>query len=216
MRSRGITSAYGRITMRLLAVASVLSVLVAAATFACSSSDPVTPAADAGKDAKAAQTTDDDDDQTNTDPDAGDQVPVTDPDAGDLDADAGPTLGTTDAGRFCKANSVAEVEPNNTEATATAVPEGADKEIFFCGQVVKDDPDVFTFETPDFGGRFDIDSQADNNVNFHVELNGDEFDTTNFGGVDITTGAGDKWVVTVSTPGQNGKSYSLRIHKHNQ
>lgn len=198
--------------MRLLAVASVLSVLVAAATFACSSSDPVTPAADAGKDAKASQPTTDDDD-TNADPDSGDTTPVTDPDAGGSDADAGPGTGGTltmtgDGGTKCGDDSYREAETNNTEGSANQLPvkEG---DTSVCGVVTADDPDFFTFKMPGDPTdqiNYNVDPTGGQTIKFSGSIGGKPFDDFDFpNGIQ----GGDTWVVKISTGSTTPRNYHI-------
>lgn len=189
--------------MRLLFVASLVSFVAAAATFACTSSSPVNAAADAGKDAKPP-TTEDDDDTVDTDPvtddtDAGD----TESDAGDLDAT--PTT-SGDAGHACKDDSTPETEPNNDEAAATKLTPTAGNAISFCGQVAKGDTDVFTFKHP-FTGGFKITPSGDQ-VKYTTKIGSQTFDGFPKNAI---VNADDVWFITVTSDSEAGRSYAVRI-----
>ncbi|OJY17346.1 MAG: hypothetical protein BGO98_00115 [Myxococcales bacterium 68-20] len=133
--------------MRSVLLAGAASLFVVLATFACSSSTPAGPAEeDAGSVLKT-------DDPPPTDPDPH-RDPVDDPaptdagatdDGGDSTDDGG--FGTTngDGGVQCQADSIRESEPNDTEATADAIPW---KTGSFCGRLSGNDADVMTFTIP--------------------------------------------------------------------
>ena len=201
--------------MRLLFVASVISVVAVGATFACSSSDPAAAAADAGKDAKApATTTDDDDDQADS------SVPdpvVDDPaDAGADDAEAGEPTGTGgvltpggDGGTACKSDDdlLAEAEPNNDAAGANTWPAGTTKTFGLCGQVNKDDVDVYTFTTPEYNKSFG--ASHGGNVKFNLKIGNQTFD--GFPNNIDNVNPGDKWTITVSSGSDSSRSYFVRV-----
>lgn len=196
--------------MRLLFVASLVSVVAITATFACSSSNPATGTADAGKDAKAApQTTeDDDDDKQEIDPPA-----VTD-DAGASDASdasttssGGPLTTEGDGGKACGTDSLREAEPNNDVATANTIPES--KTYAFCGTVIDTDTDVFTFTTPEFDSGFGVTPSGDN-VKYKIQIGEKTFDgfpKGGFGNIQV----GDKWIITVSTGSATTRNYALKV-----
>lgn len=198
--------------MRLLFVASVASFVAAAGVFACSGTETAAPA-DAGKDAKAvAKTTDDDDDKQNenTDP-----PPVVTSDAGDPDAttDASGTPGgdlttTGDGGIACDTDAFREAETNNDPATANklTVKIGSTK---VCGQVTAADPDFITFKMPDDATGWFV--QPKGAIKISGTIDGQQFNGTNFGGIQANQGA--TWVVKVEPNGggDTAKAWQLRF-----
>lgn len=199
-------------TMRFVFVASVVSFVIAAATFACSSSDPAAASADAGKDAKSStpvDTTGDDDDTTTGPNDAaptGNDAGATDASEGGSSS-GGPLTTAGDGGAACAADSLREAEPNNDEASANKLPDG--KTFTFCGTANSTDTDVFTFVTPDFNNSFGVTPSGDN-VKYKIQIGDKTFDGLPPGGFG-TINIGDKWIITVSTGSATTRSYALKI-----
>jgi hypothetical protein len=197
--------------MRLFFAASMVSLVLAAGVFACSSGESAATPADAGKDAKAVVKTGDDDDDkkddstttTDTPSDAG----TTDGSADGSPGTAGGELTTTgDGGIACDTDAFREAEVNNDPATANklTVKIGSTK---VCGQVTSADPDFITFKMPEDATNWFV--QPKGNIKISGTIDGQAFQGTNFGNLDVKSGA--TWVVKVETGSADARAWQLRF-----
>ncbi|MBX3222909.1 MAG: hypothetical protein KF795_20520 [Labilithrix sp.] len=155
--------------MRSVLLAGAAALAVVMATFACSSSAPVTPTEeDAGPVARNDDPPPDDEPDPEPPPPIDDAGPTDD--GGDEDGSPG---GSTegDAGALCQPDSIRESETNDTQATADPL---AWKTGSFCGRLAGTDVDFMTFTIPSSQNGFQFSmSRAPNNNAYRVECSVD-------------------------------------------
>ena len=187
--------------MRLAILVSAASVVLAIATFACSGSESskteaeapeiVAPGEKAGAPPAPAAPA----------PDVGDAG-----DAGVVDTVDAAAASDGDAGAFCKADSIREVEGNNDAASANTI---AWKTGSLCGRVSERDQDFVTFTIPSNRGfNFGLEIAALQNVRVRCEVGGASF-TLNQGRLPFIQDA--PYVCTISAVSAGTTDYRFQL-----